>query len=47
MENYIDLIRRIIHESDLILEVLDARLVELSRNKEIEERANYYCSTIP
>ncbi len=37
MEPYWDLIRRIITESDLVLEILDARLVELSRNEEVEE----------
>jgi len=36
MEQYWTLIRRIIKESDLVLEVLDARLVELSRNEEVE-----------
>jgi ribosome biogenesis GTPase A len=35
-EAYWDVIRRIIIESDLVLEVLDARLVELSRNEEVE-----------
>ena len=37
MEPYWDLIRRIITESDLVLEILDARLVELSRNEKVEE----------
>ncbi len=37
MEPYWDLIRRIITESDLVLEVLDARLIELSRNEEVEK----------
>ena len=37
MEAYWDLIRRIILESDIIIEVLDARLIEMSRNKEIEK----------
>ena len=36
IEPYWDLIKRIIHESDIVLEVLDARLVELSRNEEVE-----------
>ena len=36
MEAYWNLIGRIIKESDLVLEVLDARLVELSRNDEVE-----------
>jgi len=36
-EPYWDVIHRIIRESDLVLEVLDARLVELSRNEEIEK----------
>jgi ribosome biogenesis GTPase A len=36
MEPYWDLVKRIIKESDLVLEVLDARLVELSRNEEVE-----------
>ena len=37
MEAYWDLIGRIIKESDLVLEVLDARLVELSRNDMVEK----------
>ena len=37
MEPYWDVIKRIITESDLVLEVLDARLVELSRNEQVEE----------
>jgi len=36
-EPYWDLIRRIVLESDLILEILDARLVELSRNEQVEK----------
>jgi hypothetical protein len=36
-ERYWDLIERIITESDLVLEILDARLVELSRNEEVEK----------
>ncbi|MEK6914239.1 MAG: GTPase [Nanoarchaeota archaeon] len=36
MEAYWDLIKRIIIESDLVLEILDARLIEVSRNEEIE-----------
>ncbi len=36
MEPYWDLIKRIIIESDLVLEILDARLIELSRNSEVE-----------
>jgi len=36
-ESYWDVIRRIITESDLVLEVLDSRLVELSRNEEVEK----------
>ena len=35
-EPYWDLVKRIITESDIVLEVLDARLVELSRNEEVE-----------
>lgn len=37
MEPYWDLIKRIINESDIVLEILDARLVELSRNEEVEK----------
>lgn len=37
MEAYWDVIARIIKESDLVLEILDARLVELSRNEKVEE----------
>jgi ribosome biogenesis GTPase A len=33
---YWDLIKRIVEESDVVLEILDARLVELSRNEEVE-----------
>lgn len=36
MEPYWDSIKRIIIESDIVLEILDARLVELSRNEEVE-----------
>src|SRR3989344_3159304 len=36
MEPYLNLIERIIKESDIVLEVLDARLIELSRNSEVE-----------
>ena len=39
MEPYWNLIERIIRESDLILEILDARLIELSRNKRVESLA--------
>jgi ribosome biogenesis GTPase A len=35
-EPHWDLVKRIITESDLVLEVLDARFVELSRNEEVE-----------
>ena len=34
---YWEVVERIIHESDLVLEVLDARLVEFSRNEQVEE----------
>ncbi len=36
MEPYWDVIERIIKESDIVLEILDARLVELTRNAEVE-----------
>ncbi len=36
MEPYWDLIKRIVIESDLVLEILDARLIELSRNSLVE-----------
>ncbi len=36
-KRYWAIIQRIINESDLVLEVLDARLVELSRNEQVEE----------
>ena len=36
VEPYWESIKRIITESDLVLEILDARLVELSRNEEVE-----------
>ena len=37
MEPYWDLIERIIDESDVVLEILEARLVDFSRNAKIEE----------
>jgi ribosome biogenesis GTPase A len=37
MEAYWDVIKRLIIESDIVIEVLDARSVELSRNKEAEK----------
>ena len=40
MESRWDLVKRIISESDLVIEVLDARLVELSRNEEVERLIN-------
>ena len=40
MERYWDLIEQIIRESDIILEVLDARFPQLSRNKQVEEIIN-------
>ena len=36
-EPYWEVIRRIVEESDLVLEILDSRLVELSRNEKVEE----------
>jgi hypothetical protein len=36
-EPYWNLIKRIVEESDLVLEILDARLIELSRNEKVEE----------
>lgn len=36
MQPYWDLIKRVVIESDVVLEVLDARLIELSRNEEVE-----------
>ncbi|MBD3252930.1 hypothetical protein GF386_04315 [Candidatus Pacearchaeota archaeon] len=35
--DYWEIIERIIQESDLVLEILDARLVEISRNEKVEE----------
>jgi hypothetical protein len=37
MEPYWELIRKIITESDVVLEILDARFIELSRNERAEE----------
>ncbi|MEM0465671.1 MAG: GTPase [Candidatus Pacearchaeota archaeon] len=37
IEPYWNLIKRIIHESDIVLEILDARLIDLSRNEEVEK----------
>ncbi|MFA5174536.1 MAG: GTPase [Candidatus Pacearchaeota archaeon] len=39
-EPYWDVIKRIIIESDLVLEILDSRFVELSRNEEVERLIN-------
>tara|TARA_Y100000310_G_C20655502_1_gene801764 strand:- start:87 stop:944 length:858 start_codon:yes stop_codon:yes gene_type:complete len=36
-EGYWEVVKRIIQESDLVLEILDARLVEISRNEQVEE----------
>jgi len=36
-KGYWDLIKQIIIESDIVLEILDARFIELSRNKEVEK----------
>jgi len=36
-EPYWDLVKRIINESDIVLEVLDSRVVELSRNEDVEK----------
>ena len=36
-EPYWEVIKRIITESDLVLEILDARLVDISRNEKVEE----------
>ena len=37
MEPYWDLIKRIIHESDIVLEILDARFLQYSRNEVVEQ----------
>jgi len=37
MQAYWDLVEQIIRESDIVLEILDARLVEFSRNPKLEE----------
>ncbi|MAG10884.1 hypothetical protein CMI44_01055 [Candidatus Pacearchaeota archaeon] len=37
-EKYPEIIKRIILESDIILEILDARFIEKTRNKEIEKK---------
>lgn len=37
MEPYWDLVKRIVKESDVVLEILDARLISLSRNEEVEK----------
>lgn len=36
MEPYWDLVRQIVRESDIVLEILDARAVDLSRNEQLE-----------
>ncbi len=40
MEPYWDLVKRIVKESDVVLEILDARLIRLSRNEEVEKIIN-------
>lgn len=40
MTNFWKLVNDLLDESDLVLEVLDARFVEQSRNKEIERKVN-------
>ena len=37
MEPYWDVVRRIIEESDLVLQIVDARLVNLSLNNQVED----------
>ena len=37
MEQYWDQIKQIVHESDIVLEILDARAVDLSRNEQLEK----------
>jgi ribosome biogenesis GTPase A len=38
MKNYEGMIERIIAKSDIVLEILDARFIEKTRNKKVEER---------
>jgi len=40
MANYWKIVNQILREADIILEVLDARLIDETRNKEIEAKAN-------
>jgi ribosome biogenesis GTPase A len=42
MEPYWDLIKQIVRESDIILEILDARAIEISRNAQLEEIIRNY-----
>lgn len=37
MEPYWDLVKQIVKESDIVLEILDARAVDLSRNEQLEK----------
>ena len=38
MANFWDIVNKVIRESDIVLEILDARMVKESRNKEIEDK---------
>ncbi|MBR9704669.1 hypothetical protein GOV12_04605 [Candidatus Pacearchaeota archaeon] len=40
IEPYWDVIKRVIIESDLVLQILDSRLIDLSRNEKVEELIN-------
>jgi len=42
IEPYWDLVSRVVKESDIVLEVLDSRLIEFSRNKELESLIKDY-----